>query len=149
MTMEQANQLYGKYVGNWGGDAITYRFDAIKGGVVVKSVTKEVVREIRLAAHCYRTELVENETYDVAAIRIVAEDQNGNHIPYFQEPVLLKVDGPAQLIGPSAISLKGGTGGTYIKTVGEEGEAVLHIVNMQAGEIKISFNIKVNRTLQI
>ena len=54
-----------------------------------------------------------------------------------------------KIIGPSAVSLKGGMGGTYIKTVGEEGEAVLHIVNMQAGEIKINFNIKVNRTPQI
>ncbi len=149
MTMEQANQLYGKYVGNWGGDAVTYRFDALKGGEVVKSITKETVREIRLTAECYKTDLVENETYDVAAVRIIAEDQNGNHIPYFNEPVLLRADGPVKIIGPSAISLKGGMGGTYIKTIGEEGEAVLHIVNMQAGEIKITFNIRVNRAPQI
>ncbi len=68
---------------------------------------------------------------------------------YFNEPVLLRADGPVKIIGPSAVSLKGGMGGTYIKTVGEEGEAVLHIVNMQAGEIKITFNIKVDRAPQI
>ena len=35
MTFEDAHQLYGKYVGNWGDAATVYRFDAVKDGKIV------------------------------------------------------------------------------------------------------------------
>ena len=149
MTMDDAYSLYGKYVGNWGGDAVVYRFDAYIGGKLVKSVLKEAVRSVTIAAECFTSELEEKETYDATAVRIRALDQNGNLLPYFNEPVLLKTEGPVRIIGPSAVSLKGGMGGTYLRTVGEAGQASLHIVSMQAGEVVIPFNVTVNRSAQM
>ncbi|MCR4793507.1 MAG: glycoside hydrolase family 2 protein [Lachnospiraceae bacterium] len=149
MTMDEAYQLYGKYIGNWGGEAVQYRFDAIKDGEVVKSVVKESVREVRIVAESYTTELIEGKTYDVAAVRIRAEDQNGNLLPYFNEPVLLRTEGPVKLIGPSAISLKGGMGGTYLRTTGGEGEAMLQIVSVQGGEVRMPFDVKIDRAPQM
>ncbi len=149
MTMDDAYALYGKYVGNWGGDAVKYRFDAIKDGEIVKSITKECVKKVSLVAEACTDTLEERETYDVACVRIKAVDQNGNLLPYFNEPVLLRTEGPVKIIGPSAVSLKGGMGGTYLKTTGEAGNASLQIVNLQAGDAKLDFTVNINRTKQM
>ncbi len=149
MSMDDANKLYGKYVGNWGGEALQYRFDAIKGGQVVKSVVKEIVRQVKIVAECHHTILTEDKTYDVAAVRIRAVDQNSNILPYFNEPLLLRTEGPIRLIGPAAISLKGGMGGTFVRTTGETGEATLQIVSAQAGETRLTFSINTGTAPQI
>lgn len=39
MSFDDGVKLYGKYVGNWGGAATRWRFDAKNGDTVVKSVT--------------------------------------------------------------------------------------------------------------
>ena len=39
MSFEDGVALYGKYVGNWGGEATRWRFDAVQDGNVVRSVT--------------------------------------------------------------------------------------------------------------
>ena len=41
------------------------------------------------------------------------------------DPVMLFVEGNAELIGPSVIGLSGGRGGTYIKSIGKAGTAKL------------------------
>ncbi len=146
MTMEEAYALYAKYIGNWGNESLVYRFDAIKDGEVVKSVLKESVKEVRITARAYVEVLEETDTYDAVAVRIRAVDQNGNLVPYFNEPLLLRTEGPVKLIGPSAISLKGGMAGTYLKTVGETGKASLQIVSAQAGEARIEFDVHINRS---
>ena len=83
----EVTRLYTKYIGDWGGTATVYRFDAIKDGKVIKSVTKEPVREIRLEAEADHTILTEQHSYDVALVRIRAVDDHGNVLPFYQEPV--------------------------------------------------------------
>ena len=101
-------RLYTKYIGDWGGTATIYRFDAIKDGKVVKSVTKEPVREIRLEAEADHTILTEQHSYDVALVRIRAVDDHGNVLPFYQEPVRLITEGDISIIGPDTIALQGG-----------------------------------------
>ena len=100
--------LYTKYIGDWGGSTKVYRFEAVKDGQVVKSVIKEPMKQVRLQAVADHTELLEEETYDVAAIRIQAQDEHGNLLSVCGEPVSLRTEGPVQLIGENVISLKGG-----------------------------------------
>lgn len=139
LTYRQIADLYGKYIGNWGNISITYRFDAVKDGKIVKSVTKQPMKKVILKAEASHTVLKEEETYDVAAIRICATDENGNVLPYYQEPVSIQVEGPAELIGPDIISLKGGMGGTYIKTIGADGTIKLTFKSIQAEWIELIF----------
>lgn len=117
MKPDEIIGLYTKYVGDWGGESTTYRFDAIKDGKVVKSVTKSPMTGIKIDAKADHTILNDGYTYDVAAIRINATDENGNLLNYFNEPVTLSVEGPIEIIGPNLISLKGGMFGTYVKTI--------------------------------
>ena len=139
----EVTRLYTKYIGDWGGTATIYRFDAIKDGKVVKSVTKEPVREIRLEAEADHTILTEQHSYDVALVRIRAVDDHGNVLPFYQEPVRLIAEGDISIIGPDTIALQGGMGGTYVKSTGRSGRGALLLQSQTAGEIRIPFQIKV------
>ena len=139
----EVTRLYTKYIGDWGGTATIYRFDAIKDGKVVKSVTKEPVREIRLEAEADHTILTEQHSYDVALVRIRAVDDHGNVLPFYQEPVRLITEGDISIIGPETIALQGGMGGTYVKSLGRSGQGALLLQSLTAGEVRIPFQIKI------
>ena len=139
----EVTRLYTKYIGDWGGTATIYRFDAIKDGKVVKSVTKEPVREIRLEAEADHTILTEQHSYDVALVRIRAVDDHGNVLPFYQEPVRLITEGDISIIGPETIALQGGMGGTYVKSLGRSGQGALLLQSLTAGEIRIPFQIMI------
>lgn len=129
-------ELYGKYVGNWGGEATKWRFDAVKNGKTVSTVTRSPGQRVHLEVSASKTQLCEGDTYDAAAVRIRAVDEYGNLAPYWQEPVVLKCSGPIELVGPEIISLKGGSGGCYVKTCGSAGAAKLSI-----NDVEIEFEI--------
>ena len=133
--------LYTKYAGNWGGASTEYRFDAIMGSKVVKSVTKCPMNKASLVATSYKNVLKEGETYDVSAIRIKAVDEHGNTLDFATYPVKLTAVGPIEIIGPKLISLAGGMGGTYVKTVGQSGPASLILESPSLGEVKLHFEV--------
>ena len=62
---------------------------------------------------------------------------------YFNDSLILETEGGAKIIGPKVISLSGGMGGTYIKTIQKEGKAKL-IVKDAYGKTKgeVSFDIE-------
>ncbi len=134
--------LYGKYTNNWGDTAVSYRFDAVKDGQIVASETREPVRSIHLEAVPSRTRLVEAETYDASLIRISMRDQNGNVLPFFQGSVRLQADGPIRIIGPEFTALRGGLGGTIIRTSGVEGSACLTITAEGAEPFCLQFSVE-------
>ena len=127
MRFEDAYRLYSTYIGDWGGTATSYRFEAIRDGQVVKTVVREPVKEICPEVIVDHDVLCEKETYDVAAVRISMCDQNGNVLPFYQGAVLAEVTGPVSLIGSSCVILRGGCGGTYVKTKGVSGNATLRL----------------------
>ncbi len=142
MKIDDAVQLYNKYVGDWGGSATEYRFEAIKDGKVVKKLIKTPMKEVKFEITADHTVLKEENSYDVSSIRIRAVDQNGNLLNYYNEPLVLSLTGEASIIGPKVIALSGGMGGTYVKSLGREGTAKLVVKDVYekvCGEI--DFNI--------
>ena len=127
MTFETAYALYGKYVGNWGGQATTFRFEAIKDGKVVRTIVKSTTSRLKLDVRTDHTDLAEADTYDVAAVRIRVCDEYGNVLPVFNTPLDMKTEGPIEIIGPGRAQIAGGMGGTYVKTTGKSGKAKLTI----------------------
>lgn len=121
LSMEEGTALYLKYVGNWGEHAVRYQFEALCGDAVVCTVTKEPVRTVHLEARALNPVLTDGPAWDAAAVQLRAADQNGNTLPYFAEAVRLTVEGPARLIGPDVVPLRGGMAGTYLATVGRAG----------------------------
>ena len=141
LKYEDAVALYGKYVGNWGGEATVWRFDAQKDGNVVRSVTCGPSSGLRLEAIPSHMDLVEGDTYDMAAVRIRIVDDFGNVAPYAQLPVLFALEGSAELVGPKVVTAEGGMCGTYIRTNGRSGIAYLTIVSAQTEPVTLTFRI--------
>lgn len=146
MKPQQAVTLYNRYVGDWGGASTAYRFEAYRDGKVVKELVKEPMHKVQLSVSASSVNLTEGKTYDAASVRILAVDENGNVLSFFQEPVTFRTEGNIELIGPQTVCLAGGMGGTYVKTSGGAGEGVLHIDCLQAGEYTIRFTIEKQET---
>ena len=141
MSYKEGVALYGKYVGNWGGAATVWRFDAIKDGEVVKSVTCSPNTALHLEATPSSRVLREGASYDMAAVRIRILDGNGNTAPYAQLPVRLTLEGAAQLVGPDAVTAEGGMCGTYIRTTGESGTAKLTVAAHGMEPVTVEFTV--------
>lgn len=141
MKMSDAVSLYNKYISNWGGTYTTYKFEAIKDGKVVKTQIRKPVKDINLDIEVSHNNLKESNTYDVASIQIKAVDDNQVVLPYYQEAITIKTEGPIEIIGPDIVTLKGGMSGTYIKTIGKKGNAKVSISGNGLDEVIIEFNI--------
>ncbi len=137
-----AVELYGKYVGNWGGEATVWRLDAEKSGELVASVTCCPSAKLHLEVTPSHTELEEGDTYDMAAVRIRVLDEYGNVAPYVQLPVQFTLEGEAELIGPAAVTAEGGMTGTYIRTTGRPGAAKLTISTAQTEPVTVIFTVR-------
>ena len=136
-------RLYGKYVGSWGDSATVYRFEAVKNGTVVKTVEKGPVRDLQMIVDVSHHTLRDGAAYDVAAVRVRMTDrtESKNLLRFYNGPVKLSVTGPIEIIGPKILTLRGGCGGTYVKTTGEPGQATLTLENDQAGVYSEVFEV--------
>ena len=143
MKFDDAYMLFGKYIGNWGGEATRFRFDGIKDGKVVKTVTKSAMSGLRLVLDVSSNELVEGATYDVAAIRIKITDEYGNVMPFFNHQALLEVTGDIEVLGPALADINGGMGGVYVRSTGVAGKASVKISLPDQGlSSEVGFDIR-------
>ena len=141
LTLDDGVALYGKYVGNWGGEATVWRFDGLRQGEVVASVTKCPSAALHLEVRSSHTHLREGHSYDMAAIRVRIMDEFGNLAPYAQLPVHFQLQGPAELVGPAVVTAEGGMCGTYLRTIGQAGTVTLTITTGQTAPFSLTFQI--------
>ena len=142
INFDIAWSLYGKYIGNWGGEATIWRVDAVTKGKVVASRIYCPNTALRLEVTPSATCLQEKQSYDAAAVRIRVVDGNGNTASYAQIPIKLTLEGDAELIGPDILAAEGGMCGTYVRTIGRSGEAKLTISTPQTEPVTIRFTIQ-------
>ncbi len=143
MSMDDGVALYGKYVGNWGGEATCWRFDAIQDGQVVKRVTRGAAAGLHLEAIPSHTTLVEGDSYDMAAVRVRILDAFENPAHYAQLPVTFELEGAGALVGPTTVTAEGGMCGTYVRTLGAAGIARLTIRTGQTAPVHLTFSVKI------
>ena len=112
---------------NWGSAANVYTLEGYVDGKLV--LTKKVgsMMSYTLEVTPSATTLHENNSYDVAAVQIVARDQFGNVCPYVNKAVELHASGAIELIGDRIVALSGGMFGTYVKTTGVKGKGMLRV----------------------
>ena len=142
MKLEDGVVLYGKYVGNWGGEATRWRFDAVKGGKVVASVTKRPNCALRLSVTVGSPVLHRGATYDMTSLRIRILDEYGNVASYAQLPVSFRLEGAAQLVGPETVTAEGGMCGTYVRTGYTPGSASLTITAPGLTPVTVDFVVE-------
>ena len=141
LSWADGEELYGKYVGNWGGTATEWRFDALNGEKVVASVSSRPNKNLRLEVRVSGTELTEGDGYDMAAVRVRVLDGSGNLAPYAQIPVRFAVSGALELVGPDVSTAEGGMTGAYVRTVGHGGTGTLTVSSEQTAPVTIEFQI--------
>ncbi len=141
MGFGDAAELYQKYIGNWGGKAVEFRFDAVKDGKVVASVTKAPPGELHLRARPSARTLRDGPTWDAALVRLAMADEHGSVLPFYNGPVTLRTEGPVAVIGPEIAMLRGGLGGTYLRTTGGAGPAALDLIPENAPPLRIEFTV--------
>lgn len=78
----------------------------------------------------------------MAAVRVRILDENGTPAPYAQFPVQFTVEGSAALVGPQTAVAEGGMTGTYLRTVGTAGEALLTVSAPQTQPVVLRFTIE-------
>lgn len=105
------------------------------------SVTKAPGSKLHLEAVASAAILTEGASYDMAAVRIRAVDEFGNVAPYAQLPLRVKLTGAAELVGGECVTLEGGMGGMYVKSVGRAGTSELEISSPQTPPVRIVFEI--------
>ena len=128
MNFSEVYRLYQKYIGDWGGEAAGFRFEAVKDGAVVAVRHCAPVTEPHITASVSHTRLVEDASYDVAAVRVRVCDGDGNVLPFWNLPLPAAVYGPAELIGPQdRVWVAGGMGGCYLRTLGQSGTVTLRL----------------------
>jgi len=142
VKMEDAVRLYNKYVGNFGCDDTVYKFEAIKDGKVVKTLVRKAVKNVKFDITTSSDVLIEENTYDVIAIRIRAVDEFNSTLPYYQDSLYIKTEGPIEIIGPKMITLRGGMAGTYIKSSHKTGVGRVYIGN-EYEEKMLEFKINI------
>lgn len=142
MKWTDAYQLFNKYVGDWGGESKSYRLEAIVDGKVAKTIYKAPMRKMQMSLECSSLQLVEDHTYDVAAIRMQAQDEYGNVLPFFQNSAIAEVDGPIELIGPKVIPFRGGMTGCYVKSTGKSGIGSIKLSCEGMEPVEIKFEVQ-------
>ena len=116
-----------KYIGGWGNEQITYKFEGYINDECVATVVRTAVTELQLDVKADSLVLKEGDTYDATRIQMVALDQNGNRVPFADSAVKVSVKGAAQIIGPSEFPLIGGDRAFWIRTIGEKGDITVTI----------------------
>ena len=127
MSIDQTEKLYEKYVGKWGTESTTYRFEGYKNDKLV--ISKEIGTTHDSDLFVEQDDLVLTEINTYETTRLVVKHQNEflNTFTYSTEVINIEVIGPLDLIGPSSLALIGGSTGFFLKTKGEKGIAKITI----------------------
>ncbi len=143
LTMQDLTDLHNKYNGNWGVSAVEYRFEAVAGDKVVANIVQTPVEKVSLSAKVLNPVLTDGPTWDCACVQLKAIDQTGALLHYYDEPVCLTVTGPAKLIGPTIVPMRGGLAGTYVASTGKAGSVTLRCEMAGAPAVEVTIEIKV------
>lgn len=76
----------------------------------MKTIIKEPMTERKISAVADHENLIDAESYDVAEVRIQAQDEHGNILPFYNEPLTFETEGPIEIIGPKTVALPGRNG---------------------------------------
>lgn len=140
LTMTDAMDLYGTYVGNWGSNDPIYRFVGYRDNIAVIEKTIAQPKQIRFELTTKDLELNHHTTYDVAHLIIRALDEH-DHIVPVERAFQVSLSEGLELIGPNPIPMCGGLAAFYVKTTGREASAT--VVILQAGSVMASLDIHI------
>ncbi|MCR5428441.1 MAG: glycoside hydrolase family 2 protein [Lachnospiraceae bacterium] len=167
MSYADGVELFGKYVGNWGGEAVVWKYEAIKDGKVaaVKELSpgKKLHLEVKASDSAGRSigaeypgrpaggktdririNLRDGETFDMSLIRVRFLNEFNTLAAYVVSPVRFEIDDEEiiRLVGPRIAASQGGMTGTIVRTAGKRGTAHLTIGTDMAEPVTVEFTVE-------
>ncbi|MCH4890127.1 glycoside hydrolase family 2 protein [Acidaminobacter sp. JC074] len=108
---------------SWGEKDTSVTLIGVKNGVeVIRKTLGGMVYKDRLEVKVDDIVLsTKKSSYDVTRIEFKMLDQRGNLLPFSDDVLNIKLDGPGQIIGPNQVSLIGGARAVWVKTTGKKG----------------------------
>ena len=89
----------------------------IKDGNEVMRVKRSPSKTVDLEVKVAKNDLKETASYDASSVRFRVLNQNGSVESYVNDPVYLNAQGSIEVMGPTVSVLRGGMGGTYVRSV--------------------------------
>lgn len=142
LTNKDAEDIYTKYIGGWGSEATTFKFEAYKNSQIVLSKEIGQTHESDLVVSVDDEELSETNTYQTTRVVVEHVDALHNLLHYSTEIVDIKIKGPLKLIGPNRLTLFGGSTGFWVKSTGKTGKAEISISSKNFKAKKLSIEVK-------
>jgi len=121
-TISETIDIITKYFANWGNVQPEYKFEGYIDDKLVATVVKSPSNICKVTAKADKKVLIEDATYDVTRIELIAKDQNNNRLPYAKNAINVTVEGAARIIGPSEFALLGGARAFWIRSIGKSGD---------------------------
>ncbi|WP_245958327.1 glycoside hydrolase family 2 protein [Pelagibacterium sediminicola] len=118
-----------------------------EGGTITGLIGGRPVKTVRFVADPVldRLEVAPDRSrigvFDAVRVAVRARDQAGNILPWLFEPVTIGLEGPAELIGPSLVSLRGGTTAFWLRATGP-GTAMARVESGRGGVVSVEIAIE-------
>lgn len=139
--MLRESDLSGSEVGKWGMQWMDIEMEGyVDNELVVSRTLLAAPVATTLEVKADRTTLSKDRN-DVR-ISVKALDQAGNLMPYIDLPITIVIDGPANLIGPSTTSLKGGATAFWIRSTQDLGEVIVRIRSARFAPVETKILVK-------
>lgn len=134
--------LYLKYVGNWGVKSIEYKFEGYKNKNKEWTITKGPATKSLLIAKADKNKLVEDKSWDTTRVVVRVVDEYNNVKQLASDSISISIDGAAELIGPSNVSLIAGSSAFWIKTKGKSGKVRVKIEASGFEDKELDFEVE-------
>jgi hypothetical protein len=138
MSLQEGEELVGKYVLGWGeadqswelvglvdgaeGLRRRYGGDSVPAGLVVHADDLHLKAGGAAESAVWAEPSSYGEAWDATRIELRLVDQYGNITPFAAEWAQVAVSGPGRVIGPSTLVLQGGCAAFWVRTTGGAGE---------------------------
>ncbi|NMA83392.1 MAG: glycoside hydrolase family 2 protein [Epulopiscium sp.] len=79
---------------------------------------------------------------DVTRVVVKALDQHGNLMPFLTNPMVVKVEGAGELIGPNHLALIGGSIAFWVQTTGDKGNIQIQVASERFATQEITIKVE-------
>ena len=128
INMNDAMELFMKYLGNQEKTPTNWRFEGYIDEELVKTVYKGQMMESSILVEPQKQKLLHDLTYDMIRIAIKAVDQYNNILDYSNESFTIETSSSLTLIGPKNQALIAGSTGIYVRSNYPDKEAYVKLI---------------------
>ena len=139
--VEEAYQLFGKYVSNWGSHPTPYTFVGYIDNQKVIETTKGNQHFDYINVEMSSNTMHTKRSYDVVKITLEMIGNLGNRCEFAFDSFLVKTSPNIKVIGDDIFSLNSGIRSFYIKSLEKTGKGKIEIISPRFGKIELEVDL--------